>query len=379
MKAGKAFTTAICAILVGATGSLRVLGQIAPMPLSPLADSSGDSQPPSSAATAGPLQDAGGDDAGFGQPCCGSRWTASADFIILDRIGTVPYALVSTSPSLNGPNTEVLNATDLHHGFSGGSRLDLMHHGDGDGDLEFSYFQIDGWSSCQSTGPLTSGYLVMMAPGNFIQRQDDFQHIGVSDQSMAWAYTSRLYNAELNMRWNPWRQVTVLAGFRWAEVMEELQGILSPPGTSGSGPFWDTQTKNNLYGLQIGAEAKLFERGRFSMGGVLKAGAYDNHVEEASSARMARIWFGDSCTTDHFAFLGEIGLQCKYQVLPRLSLKAGYEALWLEGIALAPGQIAETHCHYDIVPQNAYVQSMGVNCNSGAFYHGATVGLEYSF
>ena len=24
-------------------------------------------------------------------------------------------------------------------------------------------------------------------------------------------------------------------------------------------------------------------------------------------------------------------------------------------------------------------QTLGVNCNSGALYHGATVGLEYSF
>src|ERR1039458_5346144 len=127
MKAGKAFKTAICAILVGATGSLRVLGQIAQPSHSPLTESSGDSQPPSSGAAVYPSQDTGGDDADFGQPCCGPRWTASADFIILDRIGTVPYALVSTSPSLNGPNTEVLNATDLHQGFSGGSRLDLIH------------------------------------------------------------------------------------------------------------------------------------------------------------------------------------------------------------------------------------------------------------
>ena len=29
---------------------------------------------------------------------CGPRWTASADFIILDRIGGVPYALVETVP-----------------------------------------------------------------------------------------------------------------------------------------------------------------------------------------------------------------------------------------------------------------------------------------
>ena len=161
---------------------------------------------------------------------------------------------------------------------------------------------------------------------------------------MAWDYASRLYNAEVNVRWNLWRRVTVLAGFRWVNLSEELEGILLPPTPHGTGSFWDTQTKNNLYGFQIGADAKLLERNRFSIDGVLKAGIFDNHVEETTSVRMERIQFGESDSTDHLAFLGEIGVQCKYQVTPRLSLKAGYEAIWLQGVALAPGQIPETYC-----------------------------------
>ena len=37
-------------------------------------------------------------DLGCCLPCCHPRWTASADCIILDRIGGVPYALVETVP-----------------------------------------------------------------------------------------------------------------------------------------------------------------------------------------------------------------------------------------------------------------------------------------
>ena len=196
---------------------------------------------------------------------------------------------------------------------------------------------------------------------------------------MTWDYASRLYNAEVNMRWNPWRRVTVLAGFRWVNLSEDLEGILLPPTPHGTGSFWDAQTKNNLYGFQIGMDAKLLERDRFSIDGVLKAGIFDNHVDEATSVRMDRIQFGESDSTDHPAFLGQIGLQGKYQVTPRLLLKAGYEAIWLEGVALAPGQIAETYCHGGTHPLDTYVQALGVNCSSGVFYHGATAGLEYSF
>ena len=83
-----------------------------------------------------------------------------------------------------------------------------------------------------------------------------------------------------------------------------------------------------------------------------------------------------SASTNHAAFVGETGLQCKYQVTKGLLLKAGYEAIWLQGVALAPGQIQET-CTTSLQPVT--VQALGVNCNSGVFYHGATAGLEYSF
>jgi len=45
---------------------------------------------------------------------------------------------------------------------------------------------------------------------------------------------------------------------------------------------------------------------------------------------------------EHAAFVGETGLQCKYQVT-EASAVSGYEAIWPEGVALAPGQIQETY------------------------------------
>ena len=338
----------------------------------------GEGSLPSSPETAvEPSQGAGFPDLGFGQPRYRPQWTATAEFIILDRIGSAAYPLVSTVPasqSPRDPGTEVLNARDLHQGFSGGPRLDLIHHGDQDADLEVVYFQIDGWDGYRGIGPTPDDWLVMKAPGGFLQAQDD-----KVTQKMAWGYASRLDNAEVNVRGNLSGRVTVLAGFRWVNLSEDLVGILTPPTEYGKGSFWDAQTKNNLYGFQIGMDAKLLERNRFSVGSVLKAGIFDNHVEEATSVRMARIQYGESTSTDHVAFVGEIGVQCKYQVTQRISLKAGYEVIWLQGVALAPGQIAETSCHYSAIPQETYVEALGINCSSGVFYHGATAGLEYSF
>ena len=51
----------------------------------------------------------------------------------------------------------------------------------------------------------------------------------------AWpdSYASRLYNAELNVRWNPCCRVTLLAGFRWIDLRENLAGALEPPTVPG--------------------------------------------------------------------------------------------------------------------------------------------------
>ncbi len=168
----------------------------------------------------------------------------------------------------------------------------------------------------------------------------------------------------------------MLAGFRWAYLWEDLQGTI--PSSARSSPFWDTKTRNNLYGLQIGGEWKILNGGRFSINGLVKAGIFDNNAIENTGVSIYRTVYWESASTNQAAFLGEIGLRCKYQVTKALSLNAGYEAMWLQGVALAPAQIPQTVSHGTPYP-DVYVQSLGIDSRSGAFFHGATVGLEYAF
>ena len=352
------------------TISTAAFGQTA-QPAEPLlTDRGGNSPPLYSEPIADQMPDAGHFEAICPPSCNCPRWTASADFIILDRVGSFNRTLVervngtvSAHDVPTAPGTEILNADDLHQGFSGGPRLGLVHHGDDGNDFEVSYFQIDGWNARWSFGP-TSDWLVMKAPG-FVQYQNDR-----ATQAMIWDYGSKLYNAEVNARRRVGPRLTVLAGFRWTNLTEDLVGILLPPTEHGKGSFWDNQTKNNLYGFQIGAEATVFESGRFSVDCLGKAGLFDNHVDETTSVRISRIQYGESDWADRVAFLGEVGVQCKYQVTRRLLLRAGYEAMWLQDVALAPGQIQQTNSYYSVNPIDTYVQANGINSRSGAFYHG---------
>jgi hypothetical protein len=313
----------------------------------------------------------------LGQPRC-TCWTASAEFIILQRIGTSEQTLVTTYPGVPSPQTqyivgqgtERLSSSDLTQGFAGGPKIGLLRHDESGFDLELTYFQIDGWNHAASipSGPDTTP--VMVAPGGFVQTTDN------ANQTMDWAYATRLYQAEANLRWEFCPRATMLAGFRWVGLREELEGTIPDPHRHA--PFWETTTRNNLFGVQLGEEWKIVRRGRLSIDGLVKGGIFNNIAKESTGVSIFRTVHRESDSTTHAAFLGEIGLQGKYQVAERLVLKAGYEALWLEGVATAPGQIPQTLSHASSL-FDVDVRSLGVDSSSGVFYHGATAGLEYTF
>jgi hypothetical protein len=350
-------------------------------------------------------QGAGGNDTDSSRSSHPPRWSISAEAIVFDRVGTANRKLVERVPGLvafgNVPithGTPALNSTDLDQGFSPGFRVGVTYHVDSNYDLEASFFRISDWDSTRSIGPDNPlNWLVMKAPGGFFQTQD------FTYQSMKWDYSTELYNAELNVRYKFSSRITVLAGFRWFQLHENLQGTIPPPdrildswksnlsynlydvarienqpgGTPAPPlpPFWNTSTTNNLYGLQIGAVGKLFERGSFSLDGLIKVGEYCNHASESTGVSIEKVVRPSGASNNHAAFVGEAGLQCKYQVTRGITLKLGYEALWLDGVALAPGQIQETYNTFAPVS----VTALGVNSDSNVLFHGATAGLEFSF
>jgi hypothetical protein len=313
--------------------------------------------------------------------------------------GTVPF--YGTFTALG---TEAFNSNQFQQGFSAGPNISLIYHGDSGYGAELSYFNILNQSTTKAIGPDSpANWLVMTAgPGNFLQTQD------FADQAMAWTSTTNLYNAEANGRFDLSSRVTMLAGFRWLQLNDNLQGTLTPadltppawkqgcnpsnctlsqippnqitPGTPVPNypPFWNTSTMNNLYGVQIGVDAKTLELGRFSLYGLIKTGIFDNNAEQSTGVSIQKQVYPSQATTNHVAFVSEGGLKLKYQVIKGLALKAGYKVLWLDGVALAPGQIQETYS-FSAPGQPSTVRALGVNCGSSVLFQGATAGLEYSF
>ena len=312
-----------------------------------------------------------------------------ADQTLVGRVpGSVPFDLTSV------PGVEAFNSNQFQQGFSAGPKIDLIYHGDFGYSAELGYFNIFNQNASKVVGPDNpADWLVMKAPGTFWQTQD-FPY-----QGMAWSSATNLYSAEANGRFDLSSRVTILGGLRWLQLNDNLQGTLTPPdltaptwkkaafpgynlfqvaqlppdGAAGNyPPFWTTGTTNNLYGVQIGVDGKILQLDRFSLDGLIKIGLFADNAEQSTGVSLQKVVYPSTAAGSDTAFLSEAALQLKYQLASGLALKAGYEVLWLDGVALAPGQISET------LTSPSGVRALGVNFRSNILLQGATFGLEYS-
>ena len=156
----------------------------------------------------------------------------------MDRTKPKHFTLVTdTSYS----SAELFDTNDLGFDFEAGPQVTLIRHGQCGWDLEARYFGIDGWNTT-AFFPASSG----------IHRVYVAQNSSVGALESTLSYRSKLYNTELNIRRCIGDRLSMLAGFRWAELDENYSAI----GTNTlSGPYsHHIHTGNHLYGFQIGAD-----------------------------------------------------------------------------------------------------------------------------
>jgi hypothetical protein len=277
---------------------------------------------------------------------CLPNWTIRAEAIIWDRAGGTNVPLV------NDPVT--LNTFDLDDGWRAGPRLTAIKHHvlNSWWDVEVSYFGIEGWSGTQQ---VVNGNNWLTNP---------IVNIGVPT-TVTGTFSSSLQNGEINGRrvYNDW--ITWLVGFRILQVDEQLSGDF------GGAASHSVETRNRLYGGQVGVDVDLFDGPAWQINAVAKAGIYGNTATQVTrtvgvGGALPFITFSDNQT----CFVGEFGVNAGYHLTDRLTLIAGYNLLWVNGLALAPEQLANTNI------------STGVGAlatNGNLLYHGVNLGLEYGW
>jgi hypothetical protein len=285
----------------------------------------------------------------------------TADAIFLQRTAardsSVLFSRTVKGDGAPDPATVLLTGRDLTFDYEAGVQLGLIYQLNCCWDVEFNYFQVDGWDST-ATVP---GVCFLFAGNNESER---VRNADVRD-------ASALYNAELNFRKHVNCWLTVLGGFRTIEFDDRYSTTAQSNFDRTTAPFhFEDSALNHLYGFQLGTEAKLYNPpcSRFSLDGIAKIGVYDNRIDQEALVKVDGA-NGTLLTADvdHAAFVGELGIKGKCQVTKHLAATAGYEMLLLNGIGLAPEQVS----------QNNFVDSItGVNTHGHIVVQGATLGLE---
>jgi hypothetical protein len=200
-------------------------------------------------------------------------------------------------------------------------------------------------------------------------------------------YLSSLQSAELNIRRQvplpPERMaVSILFGVRYIALPESFQydtlsDVSTVQGTAAATSI-HVATNNQMVGPQIGALFEFYTDNRWWINVELKAALMNNHSQQSTNYHNVGGGTGIAgdhvfrMAEDHTAFAGELNLTFVYRWSPHFSTRFGYQALWLEGMALAP----------DNLNSNVSFLTQGpaqLNRNSGTVYHGPLAGITLAW
>lgn len=299
-------------------------------------------------------------------------WSGRAEGLLLWRDAPQGLALFNTYAN-GAPTGPALNAADFTSGMAAGPRFAVFRHTGDDGALEFNFLRVQFFEASRGLPPTNGGYqLADLDAGIFCCPS------GVPLDAVAGGLSSGLQSFEINRRLPTDGRWQWLAGFRWVQWNEQarIDADWLPIGPFAPRSVYSTATNNDLYGLQVGGDSILFGLcGPFRLEALGKAGIFWNRAVQASSNSysgdpVVAYMLSNSRSVSRAAFVGEIGATAVYDVFDWLSIRAGYAAFWLGGLATATNQF-DDQCLCPLDPVRTAVDTAG-----GVFVHGLTLGLE---
>ncbi|QDT67975.1 hypothetical protein MalM25_08840 [Planctomycetes bacterium MalM25] len=211
-------------------------------------------------------------------------------------------------------------------------------------------------------------------------------------------YESELHNAEALFRrywvgYNPRISGTILLGFRYTSLSERLgftsigsQQTGTSPDTFGADPALtiniDADADNQLAGFECGGDVWVTVLQGLRLGTEVKVGIYNNEYDFSGSAIAADgspMGSATGFSGNQASFLTEAKLMMVADVTPSLSLKAGYEVLFISDVALLDGGLAQVQPYGDINDIAADLPGAGATTDGEVTYHGFHVGAEWTY
>lgn len=296
---------------------------------------------------------------------CGPRWDVAVDALMLWQGNAQSLPLF-----LNTDGGTAYNAQDLQTEMAAGVRVGAIRAVGERYAIEGNYFQARPFNAT-GYAPASGGPYTLTNTGDLVF--NDIQSATVT--SSGW-----IQSAEVNWRKNEcWSPITWLAGFRWVELNSQAnidyQFANTDPNAFGSGSI-NTNVGNNLYGGQMGADMRLWNKGgRWRANAISKAGIFYNAASFQRSSAGFVTNAGDSfplgtvaATADQTSFFGEVGLNSTYWITNWLAWRAGYTVMWAAGVAVAPEQFP--------LDNFGGTEPTSINTNGSVLLHGVTTGIE---
>ena len=275
--------------------------------------------------------------------CCSAiGWTVQADMIFLRRDEN------SIVPLVNGAAAFGIEGLDLS--WRTGPRVSVIRHGvlGTRWDLEATYFSVDGWQDVAASAGATTFFTN--------------PNINFAARTATANYREALYSSEFNLRRPFLDQFTFVTGFRWLELKDNLL-------TDLVGASHEIDVNNFLYGYQLGGEWRMLTYEIIDVVAWGKAGVYGNSADqETNIVNVGGAVPAFGAQAGNISFVGEIGLYGAYRFADWAAVRAGYQAIWLDGVATAPNQIATSDVGTGVAT---------INFSETLLYHGGFGGLEF--
>lgn len=324
-----------------------------------------------------------------------------AEAVYLERDETFGEEIDFTVEDVGGP--VVLSSGDLEYDWEPGFRIIGRYDICPLSVIEFGYmgiYSFEDEASFEDPDPISpdlfslfsefgTNPITVTAPGGPMPETERALEHSISIEST-------LQTAEISYRrywvgWTPRVSGTLLGGFRYTKLNEEFvfesQGSETLPNNP-LGPLaaleYTVEADNDLAGFQTGADVwvGLCQGIRFGTEG--KVGLYANHWSVTNEVVTTPLGTTPPTLFEEFdeddaAFIGEASVDLVADVLPSVSLRVGYEVLFIDSVVLA-GENFNTGSPYNPGPVDnglGPLRTPFVEDDSDVFYHGGHAGIEF--
>jgi hypothetical protein len=286
-----------------------------------------------------------------------------------------------------------LGTGDLQFGFQGGGRVLVGRTLCQCHAVEVSYFDVTDWSEIAAVRDDTvfvqevdaGGNPTVTFPASLFSPFSDFGDPpieGLDYNGLARiSYDSTLNNLEFNLRrWilvDPCRlQASVLVGGRYMVIDESfLYYTASAVPAAGTTNEVTTDTENRMLGMQLGAMFEFRVDPGWWIDCEIKGAFFDNAAGQTTTYVHTGPLFGPDphvrSRDEHISsYALDLRLTATVLVTPQLAVRGGYQALWLDGLALASDNMSGN--------VDALVGGPATLVKNGKVtYHGPHLGLSW--